>query len=101
MGAEIDPGMALTPLPSSIVWGTNPRPSDHEASALPLDHSFRLTVIFTFCINYKELIGFKIVQWIKLRSVKNHLFSEKTRNSFLIILSYFEILCILHRKHMS
>jgi len=37
---EIDPGMALTTLPSSIGWGSNPRPSDPEPSALPLDHSF-------------------------------------------------------------
>ncbi len=26
LGVEIDPGMALTPLPSSIEWGSNPRP---------------------------------------------------------------------------
>jgi len=36
LGAEIDPGMALTPLPSSIGPGLNPQPS--ERSALPLDH---------------------------------------------------------------
>jgi hypothetical protein len=42
LGAEIDPCMALTPLPSSIGWGLNPQPSDREPSALPLDHSFRL-----------------------------------------------------------
>ncbi len=40
-GAEIDPGMALTSLPSSIGLGANPQPSDREPSALPLDHSFR------------------------------------------------------------
>jgi len=40
LGAEIDPGMALTPLPSSIGRGSNPQPSDREPSALPLDHSF-------------------------------------------------------------
>ncbi len=34
--------MALTPFPSSIGWGSNPRPSDREPSTLPLDHSFRL-----------------------------------------------------------
>jgi len=28
LGAEIDPGMALTPLPSSIGLGSNPQPSD-------------------------------------------------------------------------
>ncbi len=39
-GVGIDPGMALTPLPSSIGQGSNPRPSDCERSALPLDHSF-------------------------------------------------------------
>jgi len=37
MGVEIDPGMALTPLPSSIGQGSNPRPFDCEPSALPLD----------------------------------------------------------------
>jgi len=42
LGVGIDPGMALTQLPSSIGWGSNPRPSDREPSALPLDHSFRL-----------------------------------------------------------
>jgi len=41
LGAEIDPGMDLTPLPSSIGWGLNTRPSYCESSALPLDHSFR------------------------------------------------------------
>jgi len=42
LGAENDPGMALTPLPSSIGQGSNPQPSNCEPSALPLDHSFRL-----------------------------------------------------------
>jgi len=41
LGVGINPGMALTPLPSSIGWGLNPRPSDREQSALPLDHGFR------------------------------------------------------------
>jgi len=43
LGKGIDPGMALTPLPSSNGQGSNPRPSDLEPSALPLelDHSFR------------------------------------------------------------
>jgi len=41
LGAEIDPGMALTPLQSSIGQGLNPQPSNHVRSALPLDHSFR------------------------------------------------------------
>jgi len=35
LGVGIYPGMALTPLPSSIGQGSNPRPSDHEPSALP------------------------------------------------------------------
>jgi hypothetical protein len=50
LGAGIDPGMALTPLPSSIGWELNPRPSDREPSALPLDHSFclRETCILLF-----------------------------------------------------
>jgi len=42
LGVEIDPGMALTPLPSSIGRGSNLQPSDCEPSALPLDHSFHL-----------------------------------------------------------
>jgi hypothetical protein len=41
LGAEIDPGMALTPLPSSIGQESNPQHYDCEPSALPLDHSFR------------------------------------------------------------
>jgi hypothetical protein len=41
LGVEIDPGMALTPLPLSIGQGSNSRPSDREPSALPLDHRFR------------------------------------------------------------
>jgi len=50
LGVGIDPGMALTPLPSSILpssigqGSSNPRPSDHEPSALPLDHSFRFSI---------------------------------------------------------
>ncbi len=46
LGVGIDPGMALTPLPSSIGQGLNPQPSDREPSALPLDHSFRLNLTF-------------------------------------------------------
>jgi len=41
LGEEINPGMALTTLPSSIGQGLNPQPSDCEPSALPQDHSFR------------------------------------------------------------
>jgi len=40
LGVGIVPAMALTPLPSSIGQGPNPRPSDREPSALPLDNSF-------------------------------------------------------------
>jgi len=46
LGVEIDPDMAMTPLPSSIGRGSNPRPSDREPSALPLDHNFRLLLLF-------------------------------------------------------
>jgi len=45
MGVGIDPGMALTPLPSSIGQGPNPQPSDREQSALPLDYSFLFSKI--------------------------------------------------------
>ena len=48
LGVEIEPGMALTPLPSSIGLGANPQPSDSEPSALPLDHSFHLKKLFIF-----------------------------------------------------
>jgi hypothetical protein len=47
LGAEIDPGMSLTPLP--IGQGSNPQPFDCVPSALPLDHSFRL-------INFRYII---------------------------------------------
>jgi len=43
LGVGIDPGMALTSLPSSIGQGSNPWPSDREPSALLLDHSFGLS----------------------------------------------------------
>jgi len=46
LGVGIDPSMALTPLLSSIGQGSNPQPSDHEPSALPLDHSFRFMQTF-------------------------------------------------------
>ncbi len=45
LGVGINAGMALTPLPSSIGRGLNPQPSDHEQSALPLDHSFRFLTL--------------------------------------------------------
>jgi hypothetical protein len=47
LGVGIDPGMALTPLSSSIGQGLNPQPSDREPSALPLDHGFRLLNILS------------------------------------------------------
>ncbi len=42
LGVGIDPAMALTPFRSIIGQGLNPRPSDREPSALPLDHGFCL-----------------------------------------------------------
>ncbi len=48
LGVEIDPSMALTPLPSSIGWGSNPQPSDCEPSAQLLDHSFRFIYIIVY-----------------------------------------------------
>jgi len=51
LGVGINPGMALTPLPSSIgQTASNPRTSDREPSALPLDHSFRLLHNFSLLI---------------------------------------------------
>ncbi len=49
LGVGIDAGMDLTPLPSSIGQGLNPRPSDCEPSALPLDHDFRLKSLQVNC----------------------------------------------------
>ncbi len=59
LGAGINPGMALTPFPSSIGWGSNPQPSDREPSALPLDHSF---------LRFFVTLGFKILRlkWLKV-----------------------------------
>jgi len=53
LGVGIDSGMALTPLPSSIGRGSNPRPSDREPSALPLDHSFCFKE--TYFMHYKKV----------------------------------------------
>ncbi len=52
LGVGIDPGMALTPLPSSIGQGLNPRPSDCEPSALLLDHGFRLGKLISAIFAY-------------------------------------------------
>jgi hypothetical protein len=41
LGVGIDPGMALTPLPSRIGQGLNPQTSDCEPSALQLNQSFQ------------------------------------------------------------
>jgi len=54
----IYPGMALTPLPSSIGQGSNPRPSDCEPSALPLDHSFH-------CTNFLVHLALFALMWTK------------------------------------
>jgi hypothetical protein len=48
-------GMALTPLPSSIRWWSNPRPSDREPSTLPLDH--RVCACFSWeCVCVRVLV---------------------------------------------
>ncbi len=48
LGAGINPGMPLTPLPSSIGQGSNPGPLDRVPSALQLDHSFRFNYLLSF-----------------------------------------------------
>jgi len=67
LGVEIYPGIALTPLSSSIGRGSNSRPSDREPSALPLDHSFR----FKLKSNIKQFLFItftsEIFSSIKLR----------------------------------
>jgi len=50
LGVEIDPGMVLTPLPSSIGRGSNPQPSDCEPG------------IFNF--NDRLVIGFGFDQYV-------------------------------------
>ncbi len=59
LGVGIDPDMALIPLPSSIGQGSNPRPSDCELSALPLDHSFRLWSNALKVLNVQRLVILK------------------------------------------
>jgi len=58
LGAGIDPGMALTPLPSSIGRGSIPRPSNCEPSTIPLDHSFRCQTINSRFIIFEKFSKF-------------------------------------------
>ncbi len=76
LGVEIDPGMALTPLPSSIGWGLNLRSSDHEPSALPLDHSFcfALKMLVKLTPGLPELSESMLSEW----NYFEHLESEMT-----------------------
>ncbi len=53
LGAEIDPGMALTPLPSSIGRGSNPRHSDCKTSARPQLSLILLNFAFTHVTNFR------------------------------------------------
>ncbi len=48
LGVEIDPGMDLTPLPSSIGRGSNPRLSDCELSATAFTYSVLPLLLHTF-----------------------------------------------------
>jgi len=57
LGVGIDPGMALTPLPSSIGQGSNPRLSEREPSALPKDHSFRIILANLSLFSYGSSIN--------------------------------------------
>jgi len=104
LGVGIDPGMALTPLPSSIGRGLNPWPSDCEPSALPLDHGFRLTYLLltsltsvsTFFLAFRywlfmllTLVGVKISNIRMLNSeVKCFFFCNQEP-----ILHYFDFSC--------
>jgi len=54
LGVKINPGMALTPHPSSIGWGSNLQPFDCEPSALLLDHSFCLTPVLLIATNCQQ-----------------------------------------------
>jgi len=67
LGVGIDPGMALTPLPSCIGQVLKPRPSDREPSALPLDHSF--------CFQLPQITT-HIKKWSKV-TLKIHLYTCK------------------------
>jgi len=57
LGKGIDPGMALTPLPSSIGQRSNPQPSDREPSALPQDHSFCYKTNFFTGTNKTKMVN--------------------------------------------
>jgi len=50
LGVGINPGMALTPLPSGIGWDLNPQPSNSESSLL--------TTRPDFCPGEKSLLVF-------------------------------------------
>ncbi len=63
LGVGIDPGMALIPLSSSIGWGSNPRPSDHEPSAQPLDHSFSYPYLEFAVFDYLQQARKKNFGW--------------------------------------
>jgi hypothetical protein len=73
LGAGIDPGMALTPLPSSIGRGSNPRPSDREPSALLLDNSFHTLCDFLMCNSFSPTPPPQLFEQHFCESVLGHL----------------------------
>jgi hypothetical protein len=76
LGVGIDPGMALTPLPSSIGQGSNPKPSHCEPSALPIDHSFCFMSNYVFHVHLKfQLTRKKICQNVKSNSEHSSFFN--------------------------
>jgi len=58
LGTDIDPGMALTPLPFSIRSISNPQPSAREPSALQLEQAFAFSNVLmcSYCISKFTLI---------------------------------------------
>jgi len=74
--------MALTPFPSSIGQGSNPRPSGRESSALPLDHSFRCGIASI----WTSIIQLRFKKSSNIQSLKYS--TQKTSNYFATIFSF-------------
>ncbi len=80
LGVGIDPGMALTPLPSSIGQGLNPQPSDCEPSTLLLDQSFRfksnIVTIGVFSHLHTRLFSYVTTNYRAFHRFKQAKFSD-------------------------
>ncbi len=113
LGAGIDPGMALTPLPSSIGWGSIPQPSNCEPSTLPLalDHSFRFLWFVSLYNNFysfcdpqcmTKIIGFDCSRTWEKPFGEIDSCSQSYKNFFFVIFWFFLLLslhvCYVEKK---